>query len=182
MRSETAMLNRQARQFGESLVERHVLSKDVLEDAIDESARMNLPLPTILLQRGLVGPKDLAAALCFALGMPFIDFDEIAVQPSAAHSVPETMARRHAAMGVEITGESITVAFADPADHVALAEVSTAVKSETGLTVVPAGAERQQLLGAIEGAYGPTDADADAKLVGEGIDPELHRMFERVQE
>jgi len=66
------MLNSQARQFGESLVERHVLSRDVLEDLIDESARMNLPLPTILLQRGLVGPKDLAAALCVALGMQLL--------------------------------------------------------------------------------------------------------------
>ena len=95
------MLNRQARQFGESLVERHVLSPDVLEDAIDESARMNLPLPTILLQRGLVGPKDLAAALCFALGMRFVDFDDIAVQPNAAHTVPEALARQHSAIGVE---------------------------------------------------------------------------------
>ncbi len=176
------MLNRQARQFGESLVERHVLAPDVLEDAIDESARMNLPLPTILLQRGLVGPKDLAAALCFALGMPFFDFDETAVQPAASRAVPEALARRHAAIGVEIEGESITVVFADPADHLALSEVSTALKSQTDLNVVPAGGERQQLIAAIEGAYGPTDSDADAKLVGEGIDPELHRMFERVQE
>ncbi|MGZ6969732.1 MAG: PilT/PilU family type 4a pilus ATPase [Acidimicrobiia bacterium] len=181
-RSETAMLNSQARQFGESLVERHVLSRDVLEDAIDESARMNLPLPTILLQRGLVGPKDLAAALCVALGMQFVDFDETAVQPKAAHTVPEALARRFTAIGVEIQHDSILVAFADPADHAALGEVSSTVHANTGLTVIPAGAERQELLAAIEGAYGPADADTDQKLVGEGIDPELHRMFERVQE
>ena len=178
------MLNSQARQFGESLVERHVLAPDVLEDAMDESARMNLPLPTILLQRGLVGPKDLAAALCVALGMDFVDFDEFAVQPTtaAAHAVPEALARKFAAIGVEIRGESIVVAFADPADHAALTEIGAAVHAETGMTVRPSGAERQELLAAIETAYGPTDADTDRHLVGSGIDPELHRMFERVQE
>jgi twitching motility protein PilT len=176
------MLNRQARQFGESLVERHVLAKDVLEDAIDESARMNLPLPTILLQRGLVGPKDLAAALCVALGMQFVDFDDTAVQPNAAHTVPEVLARKYAAIGVEILNDSILVAFADPADHAALGEVAANVHSSAGLTVIPAGADRQELLAAIENAYGPSDGETDQRLVGEGIDPELHRMFERVQE
>ncbi|HEY3722792.1 MAG TPA: PilT/PilU family type 4a pilus ATPase [Acidimicrobiia bacterium] len=176
------MLKSQARQFGESLVERHVLSPDVLEDAIDESARANLPLPTILLQRGLVGPKDLAAALCFALGMDFVDFDEIAVQPAAAHAVPEALARKFSAIGVETYDDVVVIAFADPADHTALGEVSAAVKAESGLTVRPAGAERQQLLAAIESAYGPENAEVDAHLVGSGIDPELHRMFQRVQE
>ena len=68
---------------------------------------------------GWSDPKDLAAALCFALGMPFVDFDETAVQPTAAHTVPEELARRHAAIGVEIKGDTITVVFADPADHLA---------------------------------------------------------------
>jgi twitching motility protein PilT len=176
------MLKSQARQFGESLVERHVLSQDVLEDAIDESARANLPLPTILLQRGLVGPKDLAAALCVALGMSFVDLDDVVVQPAAAHAVPEAVARQHTAIGVEVRGDSVVVAFADPADHVALAEVNAAVKAAAELTVLPAGAERQQLLAAIERSYGSTDADPDGHLVGSGIDPDLHRMFERVQE
>ena len=128
------MLNSQARQFGESLVERHVLSRDVLEDAIDESARLNLPLPTILLQRGLVGPKDLAAALCVALGMRFVDFDEIA-GPAAgrAHWCPRRSPASSPRSASRSTHDSVLVAFADPADHAALDEVSTAIHAETGL-------------------------------------------------
>ena len=114
------MLNRQVRKFGESLVERHVLAPDLLEDAMDESARTGLPLPTILLQRDLVGPKDLAAALCVALGLAFVDFEDSAVQPAAAHAVPESLARKFAAIGVEARDDSIVVAFADPADPAAL--------------------------------------------------------------
>src|SRR6185437_8962144 len=64
----------------------------------------------------------------------------------------------------------------------ALGEVAATVHSLKGLTLIPAGAEREELLAAIESAFGPSDAESDQSLVGEGIDPELHRMFERVQE
>ncbi len=175
------MLNTQVRQFGESLVDRHVLSREMLEDAIDESARLGLPLPAVVLQRGLAGTKDLAAALCAALNVGFVDFDETVVQPQAARLVPEPLARQFAAMGIEIDRDTVVVAFADPGDRSALDEVATAIHAETGFTVVPAGAERQELLAAIEREYGSNAVDSE-KLVGRGIDPELHGMFERVHE
>jgi twitching motility protein PilT len=176
------MLNSQARQFGESLVERHVLARDVLEDALKESAETGLPLPAVLLQRGLVGPKDLAAATAMALGLKFVDFDDVPLHPAAAHVLDESMAREWCALGVERTGETLVVAFADPADHAALAAVAAKVQADAGLSVVPAGAERQELLDAIDTVYGPQSRDHDRALVGEGIDPELLRMFERVHE
>src|SRR5206468_1143249 len=105
-----------------------------------------------------------------------------AIQPAASQAVPEPLARKFAAIGVEMRDDSVLVAFADPADHAALAEVSAAVKTESGMAVRPAGAERQQLLAAIETAYGAEERESAAHLVGSGIDPELHRMFERVRE
>ena len=173
------MQKTQARQFGESLVDRHVISREVLEDAMDESSRLGLPLPTVVLQRGLADTKDLAAALCAAINVPFVDLADTSVQPQAARLVPENLARKFAAIGVEIDRDSVVVAFADPADRGALDEVSTAVHADTGYHVVVAGAERQALLGAIEREYGSDEADSDA-LVGQGIDPDLHRMFERL--
>ena len=176
------MLNSQARQFGESLVERHVLARDVLEDTLKESAETGLPLPAILIQRGLVGPKDLAAATAAALGLRFVDFDDTPINPAVAHLVEEGLARQHAALAVERDGSTLIVAFADPADHAAIASVSATVQSQSDLTIVPAVAERQELLEAIDQAYGSTDRDHSRALVGEGVDPELLRMFQRVHE
>ena len=176
------MLNSQARQFGESLVERHVLARDTLEDAIEESARNNLPLPAVLLARGLVGPKDLAAGIAQSLGMPFVDLGETAIQPAAVHSFSEDLARKHTALGIEQQGDMILVAFADPADHVAIAAVAAAILAERDMGMIPAGAEREDLLRSIDTAYRESDAGSDAIFVGESIDPELHRMFERVHE
>ena len=70
------MLVNQVRRFGESLVERHVLSRDSLEHAMEEAERSDQPLPAVLLRLGLVGSKDLTAALAEQLGVPFVDFLE----------------------------------------------------------------------------------------------------------
>ena len=64
------MLANQARRFGETLVDRHVLSRDDLEQAIEESERTKQALPSVLLQLGLVGSKDLTAALADQMGVP----------------------------------------------------------------------------------------------------------------
>jgi twitching motility protein PilT len=175
------MQKTQARQFGESLVDRHVVSREVLEDAMDESARMSVPLPAVILQRGLAGTKDLAAAFCAAAGVRFVDFDDTPVQSQAARLVPEHLARKFGAIGVEIDRDRVVIAFADPADHAALDEVTTAVHADTGFAVVVAGAERQELLAAIDRAY-ESDGVESEQLVGQGIDPELHAMFERLAE
>ena len=82
------MLANQARRFGETLVDRHVLSRDDLEHAIEEAERTKQPLPSVLLRLGLVGSKDLTAALADQLGVPFIDFLETPIHqdaPDAAH-------------------------------------------------------------------------------------------------
>ena len=84
------MLANQARRFGETLVDRHVLSRDDLEQAIEESERTKQPLPSVLLRLGLVGSKDLTAALAEQMGVRFVDFLETPIHQDA----PETLAGR----------------------------------------------------------------------------------------
>ena len=48
------MLANQARRFGETLVDRHVLSRDDLEHAIEEAERAHQPLPSVLLPTELI--------------------------------------------------------------------------------------------------------------------------------
>ena len=82
------MLASQARRFGETLVERHVLSRDDLEHALDEAQQQQTPLPAVLLQRGLVGSKDLTAALAQHMGIRFVDFLDTPIHQDAPTLVP----------------------------------------------------------------------------------------------
>lgn len=167
------MLHSLARDFGESLVDRRVLSRDALEDALAESARTGQPLPTVLKRRELVGGKDLAAALAFALGLRFVDLSATRVQPEALVFLPEPVARANLAIPVELDGDRLVVACAEPANHAAVAAVVDAVCAVSGLEVVPAAAEREEVLAALDAAYGRSFANSDSGLVARSADEQL---------
>ena len=72
-----------SRRLGEFLVERKVLSRDVLEDALTREERDGVPLAKLLIGEGLVGERDLVAGLAYQLGIPFLDFEQQPVNPSS---------------------------------------------------------------------------------------------------
>ena len=111
------MLVNQARRFGETLVDRHVLSRDDLEQAIEEAERTKQPLPSVLLRLGLVGSKDLTAALAEQMGVRFIDFLETPIHQDAPDDCSPPSSRGSTlAVPVDFEGHKLVVAFAEPAD------------------------------------------------------------------
>jgi twitching motility protein PilT len=168
------MLANQARRFGETLVDRHVLSRDNLEQAIEESERTKQPLPSVLLRLGLVGSKDLTAALADQMGVRFIDFLETPIHQDAPETLSPELAREYVAVPVDFEGQKLVVAFAEPPSDAAL----TAVGHATSFEVIPAVADRSELMRAIAMIYGAAEGDATEfnsnVVVGEEIEDELH--------
>src|SRR6476660_5379594 len=156
------MLANHARRFGETLVDRHVLSRDDLEQAIEESERNRQPLPTVLMQLGLVGSKDLTAALAEQMGIRFVDFLETPIHQDAPGMLTAELARRFVAVPVDFEDHKLVVAFAEPADDAALAASGHATSYE----VIPAVADRGELARAIEMIYGPADENDDSLVDG----------------
>jgi twitching motility protein PilT len=175
------MLANQARRFGETLVDRHVLSRDDLESAIDEAERSNQPLPAVLLRLGLVGSKDLTAALAEQMGLRFVDFLDTPIHQDAPLTLSADLARKWLAVPVDFEGHKLVVAFAEPADDEAL----TAIGHATSYEIIPAVSDRGELLRAIDMIYGPAPQQSAATTVdgvpqvsvgAEGVarDDELH--------
>jgi len=162
------VLVNQVRRFGEALVERHVLSRDSLEHAIEESERTRQPLPAVLLQLGLVGSKDLTAALAEQLGVPFVDFLETPIHQEAPTLLTAEVARKWLALPVDFEDHKLLVAFAEPADDRAVAAVGAATTYE----IIAAVADRDELVSAINMIYGPPaeSASAGPAAVGAGRD------------
>ncbi len=144
------MVAQQARRFGETLVERHVLSRTALEEALAEAERSDRPLPAVLVDQGLVGTKDLTAALAESIGVRFVDFHETPLHHDAASLIPADLARTHCALAIDYDGPRLVVAFAEPGDDVAVAAIGRA----TGYEVVAAVADRAELERAIAMVYG----------------------------
>jgi twitching motility protein PilT len=169
------MLANQARRFGETLVDRHVLSRDDLEHAIEEADRAHQPLPAVLLRLGLVGTKDLTAALADQMGLRFVDFLETPIHQDAPGMLTAEMARQYTAVPVDFEDHKLVVAFAEPADDDAVA----AIGQSTTYEIIPAVADRAELTRAIDMIYGPAGAPQpgatpDTAVVGDDLDDELH--------
>ncbi|HWS47643.1 MAG TPA: hypothetical protein VN636_17410, partial [Acidimicrobiia bacterium] len=168
------MLANQSRRFGETLVDRHVLSRDDLEHAISEADRSHQPLPSVLLRMGLVGSKDLTAALAEQMGLRFIDFLETPIHQDAPETLSPELARHYTAVPVDFEGHKIVVAFAEPAGDEALA----AIGNSTSFEVIPAVADRAELLRAIDMIYGPDGTEgpeiASGVIVDDDTGDELH--------
>src|SRR5438128_2528921 len=129
------MLSSQARRFGEALVDRYVLTRDTLEESLEAAAQAGEPFPEYVHRVCNVSDTDMAAAWAASNGVPFIDFANDVIHPDAAATVPEALARKHRAVGVQIAGRAVTVTFAVPTEAEAIHAVSEHL-AEGGLELV----------------------------------------------
>jgi twitching motility protein PilT len=151
--------------LGEFLVDRHVLSRDDLAIAMAEARRRSEPITQVLIRNGMVGEKDLTAALADTVGLRFVDFSETPIHPDAASTVPEDVAREQVAVGVDFDGPRLVVAFADPGDDAAV----TAVGRATGYEIVAAAGSRYEILHALDQIYGASGSPAPSGDESDGV-------------
>src|SRR4051812_31468675 len=143
-----------SRRLGELLVERKVLSREVLEVCLQREASEGRSLTTILVAEGVVGEKDIVAGIAAQSGTRFVDLGLHVVAPGLDRVVPAELAQRLLAVAVDVDGTDLVVAMADPGDRAGVEEGEAA----TGWPVVPAlavRAELQRLVAAMYGAASP---------------------------
>src|SRR5579864_4018543 len=114
-----------SRRLGEFLVDRKVLSRDVLEAALTREEAEGIPLAKLLVAEGQVGERDLVAAVAHQMGIPFHDFEAHPVNPQVDRLIPAELARRHLAVAVDMDGGQLLVAMEDPSDEAAVGAVSS---------------------------------------------------------
>src|SRR5689334_21746264 len=154
-----------SRRLGEFLVERKVLSRDALEAMLEREANEGVPLSKILINEGLVGEKDLVAAVAHQVGIRFVDLSQTPVHPTVDRLVPADVARKYLAIAVELDGADLVVAMVDPSNREALA----AIEAATGWPIRPAIAVRTEVKRLVSAMYGDVaDAPASSSVdVGE---------------
>ena len=139
-----------SRRLGEFLVGRKVLSRDALEEMLAREETDGVPLPRLLTSSGLVGEKDLVAAVAHQVGMRFVDLTETNIDPALDGLLPAHLARSLLAVAVRAEGDDLVVAMADPSQ---IEAVRKCAETE-GWNVVAAVAERGELRRVLDGMYG----------------------------
>lgn len=180
------MLNSQARRFGEALVDRHVLSREVVDAGLEESSRTGVPLPDIIAsQQSLSGP-DLAAAWAAATGAVHVDFSEEIVHPEVLALLPESLIAEHGAVPVRQEGHELLVAFAAPASTADIRAIADHLVASNGPELQVGLSDPASIAAALADiADGDSGGATDRQHGGSQRDhnvTELYRLFDRVIE
>ncbi len=160
-----------SRKIGEFLVNRKVLSKDDLEYALQKESDSGVPLAKILSAEGLVGERDLVAAVADQLNIPFWDPTTTPVSPLIEGLIPAELAMKHMVVGVGVDGDRLLVATDNPLDDGIMAVLSQA----TGWKARPCLATRADVAAALTATYGPNADPTGGTIAAASAEvPQLH--------
>jgi hypothetical protein len=130
---------------GDLLLKEGYIDEAGLEKAREESKRTGNSIEKVLVSLGYVTKKEILQVMGREIGVPFIDLDEVEIDPDAVRYLPEYLARRHKAVPVELQGSTLTLAMADPLNILAIDDIHLI----TGLNIEPAIASEDSIMRAI---------------------------------
>lgn len=117
--------------IGQILVEEGLLRPSQLQEALAEQRATNRRLGTILTERGILSEAEFAATLARQLDIPFFELDAYFVDAAILTLIPEHLCERYRLIPIMKTGEKLVVAFSDPLNQDALADIQML----TGLSI-----------------------------------------------
>lgn len=118
------------RKLGEILVKDRIITQEELEAALKEQDRTGESLGQILIKKGLTTEWEIAAALGKQLNVPFITLSHYEIDEEVIKSIPEEIIRKYKIVPVDKTGNTLTVALADPSNIYLLDELRILTKSQ----------------------------------------------------
>ncbi len=149
------MLNHNRKKLGELLIDSGVITKEQLENALQNQKTSSKRLGELLVDEGIVEERQIVEVLEYQLKIPRIDFISFEIDPSVPGLITENLARKYCVIPVQREGSQLTVAMADPLNYNAIDDVAM----YTGLMIKPAIALKSEILNSIDRNYGKENAE-----------------------
>jgi type IV pilus assembly protein PilB len=156
------------KRLGEILRERGHISHSDLSKMVEEQQGKLMHLGDLMLERGVVSKNDLANALAEVISIPYLDCENLEIDPEVLTLLPHTIAKRCCALPVQAQGLKLVVAMAEPQNLQMVDEL----RFSTGMDIVPRLSFRSEINAAVEKWYGRIE-EADAAVV-DAIAQETH--------
>src|SRR5580704_2219271 len=136
--------------LGEILIQKHLITGEDLDRALELQRERGDKLGKILVDLGFIAARDVLLALSEQLQVPLVVIDgPPAVSPETETLSPKFL-RQFRCLPVALHDHTVMLAMADPLDY----ETRSAVSSCTGLAVQAGLASEQEILDAIDRYYG----------------------------
>jgi len=135
--------------LGTMLVKANIITQEQLDRALEEQRKSGGRLGTNLVKQGAVKEDDIAVFLSKQFGVPFVKLGELEVDQDVIRSVPMETAQKHLLVPIDRSGNTISVAMADPTNVAAIDDV----KFMTGCNVEPVVASEAAIRAFIDRYY-----------------------------
>lgn len=119
------------KQLGELLVERGVVDREQVAMVMAYQNEHGGLFGEICVQLKFATEQDIAQALTYQYGFPYLPLSNYEIEPDVVNAVPENVCRRFCLIPIDKIGKSLTLAMADPLDKNAIEDVELI----TGCTV-----------------------------------------------
>ncbi|MCL5269301.1 MAG: Flp pilus assembly complex ATPase component TadA [bacterium] len=111
------------KRLGELLIEDRIVSAHDLELALRRQTETGLSLGRLLIDMGKASEWEVAATLGKQLNVPFITLSHYEIDPEVLESIPEELVHKYRIVPVDKTGDTLTIALADPSNIYLLDEL-----------------------------------------------------------
>ena len=138
------------KRLGDVLLEERLITAEQLSAAIAEQRRSGQLLGATLVNMGFITEQDLLDRLQNQLGLKLVDLASVVIDEAALTHITEDLAKKYAALPIEVEGRStLIVAMADPLNVAALEDL----RFHSGMFIKPVLAAPAQIHEAITRHY-----------------------------
>ncbi len=137
------------KKIGECLIQAGLITEADLRTALAEHKRTGERLGVVLVRMNLATEKQIAKALAFQLGFPYVNLTDNPPDPGAVILIPKEVALKRVCVAVALERNLLTVAMSDPL----LFSLVQDLEFQTGYRIKQVVATRADIVAAIQTGY-----------------------------
>jgi len=116
------------KQLGELLIERGVITRAQLEEALQVQKKKGGLVGQILVALGFTKEEEIAQALTVQYGFPYLPLANYELTADMVKIIPENVAKQFCLVAVDKIGDTLTVAMANPLNIKAAEDIEMLTK------------------------------------------------------
>jgi type IV pilus assembly protein PilB len=137
------------KKLGECLIQAGLITEDDLQSALTEHKRTGERLGAVLVRLNLASERQIAKALAYQLGFPYLNLAETPPDPAVVTLIPKDVALKRSCVAIRLDKNLLTVAMADPL----LFSLVQDLEFQTGYRIKQVVATRADILESIGAGY-----------------------------
>lgn len=112
-----------SKQLGELLIERGIITKGQLENALKVQKEKGGLIGQLLVSLGYASEEAIAQALTAQYGFPYLPLENYDIDPEIVKIVPKNVASQFCLIPVDKIGNNLTIAMSNPLNSLAVEDI-----------------------------------------------------------